>query len=278
MRPARSAGPARFTVALALALLPGLGGCHGSGGRARGHRDLLVSAAMSLHDVLPKVARAFEAGHPGTRVSLNFAGSGTLARQIEAGAPVDLFVSADLATVDGLGPRVVARRQVLTTGLVVVVPAGAKAPPRGAAELAKLSRLALGNDTVPAGRYARAWLKRAGVWDAVKGRVVPGDNVRAVLAAVASGAVPAGIVYATDAKVEPRVTVAFPVPAAQAPQVTYEAAVIRGARHPGAARRLMAFLTGKAARAAFTAAGFTVLGAPAGGHATAGGRATGAGP
>lgn len=255
---ARAPRPFAATAGLVAAVI--LAGALAAGCHGHRRRRILVSAAMSLHDVLPKVARAFEAAHPKVRADLNFAGSGTLAQQIEHGAPVDLFISADTKTVTELGKRAVATRTVLTTGLVVVVPKGAKDPPKDATALAKVSRLAIGNDTVPAGRYAKAWLKRARIWQQVKGRLVPGDQVRAVLAAVASGAVPAGIVYATDAKVEPRVEVAFPVPADQAPKVRYEAAVIQGARDPADARAFMAFLTAPPARRAFEGAGFTVLG------------------
>lgn len=236
----------------ALVVLAAAPGC-------RAEPAVTVSAAMSLADVMPRIDAAFTAGG-GAKVDLNLAGSGTLVRQIAAGAPVDVLVSANEAQVDRIADRVALRRDLLSNHLVVVVPEGAAHPPRTPADLAGVRRLAIGAESVPAGTYARAFLEKAGLLKALKDRLVPGDHVRAVLAAVASGQVQAGIVYATDAKVEPRVEVAFRVPDALVPPVRYPAVVLKDAPHPAAARAFLDFLsTSPEARRAFEAAGFEVL-------------------
>lgn len=237
--------------------------------RAADARDgeLAVLAAASLTEAMADVAAAWRArGEPGLRLQLG--GSNELARQIAAGAPGDLFVSADAAKMDGLERSGLlvpgTRRDLLGNRLVVIVPADA--PPLAAPEALAgplVTRLALAQpDAVPAGIYARAWLERRGLWARVRARVVASENVRGALAAVASGNAEAGIVYATDAAVSTRVRVAFEVPAGEAPPVVYPVAVLAGSERPAAARRLLEFLSGPEARALFERRGFTVPPAP----------------
>jgi molybdate transport system substrate-binding protein len=223
---------------------------------------LLVFAAASLADALAEIARAFESAR-GTRVDLALGGSNDLARQIRAGAPADVFVSADRARVDELLAaglvRAADRLDLLSNRLAVVVPARSSATVAAAADLARFDRIALAQpEAVPAGVYARGWLERAGVWETVRGRVVPTVDVRAAATAVTSGAADAGVVYRTDARAFPGLRVAYEVPAAAAPRIVYPACRLAGSRHPLAPAFLDA-LRAPAARAVFERHGFEVL-------------------
>lgn len=224
--------------------------------------DLLVFAAASLTDAMTELGTAWAAQSP-TTVAFSFGASNDLARQIRAGAPADVFFSADVEQMAGLerdglvDPA--ARRDLLSNLLVVIVPADSTATITGVAALADVERLSLANpDGVPAGRYARAWLQSQGVWDRVAPHVVPAADVRAALAAVASGNVDAGIVYATDAAISPKVRVAFEVPRAQGPQIVYALAPLQASKHPEAAA-FATFLAGPTATAVYERLGFLVL-------------------
>ena len=152
--------------------------------------ELQVFAAASLTDSLTEIGRAYER-ETGAKVVFNFAGSNVLARQIESGAPADLFLSADERTMNRV--KVIERASVLSNRLVLV---GAHSPRD---LLGK--KVALGDPaSVPAGIYARDYLTRIGLWDQIEPHVIPTENVRAALAAVKSGNADAAIVYATDAK------------------------------------------------------------------------------
>ena len=223
-----------------------------------------VSGAVSLTEPLERVAEGFERD-TGTAVELNLAGSTTLATQILAGAPVDVFISADERQMERVsaealveaGTRVV----LLSNRLAVVVPAGAAAAPRDAAGLRDpvFRRIAIGHPAgVPAGVYARSYLASLGLWDALAPRVVPTRSVRAALAVVEAGDADAGIVYRTDALSSHEVAVAFEVPEDEGPAIAYPAAVLVDARNPAGAARFLAYLQGPAAREAFRQAGFIV--------------------
>lgn len=232
--------------------------------RAASPEGLTVLAAASLTDVLPKVATAWKASGGGD-VAFSFDASSRLAKQVEAGVPADAFFSADREWMDYLEQRGLltpgTRGDLLGNALVLVVPSGAAWVPKSAADLASpsLEHLALAGENVPAGRYARAALQSQGAWDAVKDRVVSGDNVRTTLAWVAKGEAEAGTVYTTDARVEPRVKVAFTFPETSHPPIVYPAAALKSSAHPKAAAAFLTFCRGKEARALFEAAGFTVL-------------------
>src|SRR5687767_2832936 len=227
--------------------------------------EVLVSAASSLTEVMQRIAAAYQA-RTGTRVVLNLGASNTLARQIAAGAPVDLFISADEAQMDAVRSDIVAatRIDLLTNQLAVAVPADRPRPVRSARDLADpvFKRIAIGDPAaVPAGVYARHYLERAGVWAQVERKMIPAGSVRLALAAVENGAADAAIVYRTDVASARGARLAFVVPAADAPRIVYPAAVLRSAPQADAAKRLLTFLRGPHAATIFRAAGFIPLSA-----------------
>ncbi len=226
--------------------------------------DLVVFAAASLTDSLKATANDFEK-RSGDRVIFNFAASSTLARQIEAGAPADIFFSADEARMDGLEKqgRLVdgSRRTLLSNSLVIVVASERGAAVRKPADLAsgEVKRLALAEPrTVPAGIYAKEYLQRQNLWTAVAGKVVPTENVRAALAAVEAGNVEAGIVYKTDAAISKKVKVVFEVPAGDAPAIRYPVAALKDSKQLDAARRFLKHLASDEAGRVFERFGFIV--------------------
>ncbi len=224
--------------------------------------EVVVFAAASLADALGEIGRDFEA-RSGLRVVLSFGGSNDLARQIRAGAPADVFVSASAERMDEVERaglvRAADRVDLLSNRLVVVVPAAALARPATPEDLVGVRRLALGDpQAVPAGIYARQWLEKRGLWERVRDRVVPTLDVRAALAAVESGNADAGIVYRTDAAISRRVRVALEVPAGEAPRIVYPAALLAGARGP-AARAFYEHLQTRTAREVFERLGFEFL-------------------
>lgn len=222
--------------------------------------EVLVSAAASLADVMERVARAYEA-RTGVRVVVNIGASNTLARQISAGAPADLFISADESQMDAVRREIVAgtRVNVLSNQLAIAVPADRPRRLASARELAQpgFKRIAIGDPAaVPAGVYAKAYLQKLGIWEAVSARVVPAASVRAALAAVENGAADAAIVYRTDLSSTRRALLALAIPAADGPRIVYPAALIRSGRNRDAAARLLAWLQGAEASGIFEAAGF----------------------
>ena len=225
--------------------------------------ELHVFAAASLTDALKEIAPQFEK-MTRNKLVLNLGASSTLARQIQEGAPADLFLSADEEKMDALEEQRLllpfTRRSVLSNTLVVVVPSDSRLKISGPGDLAGLRALALAEpQTVPAGIYAKEYLKSKGIWSKVIDRVVPTENVRAALAAVESGNVDAGIVYRTDAGISKKVKVAYEVPQAEAPKISYPFAVLAGSRHQAAARQLLTFLSSPAGRAVFRKHGFLIL-------------------
>ena len=200
----------------------------------------LVLAAASLQGALDEAAdRWAAAGHP--RPVLSYAGTPAIARQIEAGAPADLFVSADAEWMEELAARGLIRadsRAVMATNaLVLVAGPGITAPASNdlGAVLNGNERVAIADpDSVPAGRYAKASLNALGLWGAVEPRLIPTENVRAALALVERGAVPLGIVYATDARASARVRVVSRIPARTHPPIVYPLALMTASRNADA--------------------------------------------
>lgn len=227
-------------------------------------RSITVFAAASMTDVLQEVGHAWTT-RSGIPVRFSFAGSSTLARQIEAGAPADAFVSADEEWMDYLAQRKLialpSRRDVAGNSLVLVAPADRAKPLRLEAAslqeaLGRRGRIATGDpDTVPAGRYARAALRALGLWDDMKGRLVPADSVRSALNFVARGEAALGIVYATDARGVKEVREVATFPASSHTAITYPAAAMP--RADAAALDFLDFLRGEQARALFHRYGFT---------------------
>jgi molybdate transport system substrate-binding protein len=226
----------------------------------------LVYAAASLTEVLQQVGADY-ARERGGKVRFSFGSTATLARQIEAGARADVFVAADQDWMDYLDRRGLVQRagrvDLLGNRLVLVAPADSRlvlAIGRGMpirAALGAAGRLSLADPaSVPAGRYAKAALTSLGVWEQVEGRLVAAENVRMALLFVARGEAPLGVVYATDARAEPRVRVVGAFPANSHPPIVYPAALTTGAR--AAATPFLQYLSGAAAQRRFAAAGFSI--------------------
>lgn len=226
---------------------------------------VLVFAAASLTNVLDDLSRAFTAQtHAPVKSSL--AASSVLAKQIEAGAPADVFFAADLEWVDYLQQRNLlkpgTRHDVVGNSLVLIAPADStvslKIRPGVDFTLAvgPQARLATGDpDSVPVGKYAKAALQKLGVWDAISPRIVRTENVRAALAFVARGEAPLGIVYKTDALAEKKVRIVAEFPASTHPPITYPIALTR--RGGVAAERFEQFVLSSAAAEVFSKYGFT---------------------
>jgi len=224
--------------------------------------DVTIFAAASLSDALREIAATYEKT-TGDTVRLNLGASSILARQIEEGAPADLFFSADEAKMDDLSQAGLidpaTRRSLLSNSLVIVVAADSNLKLSSAQDLAKAAvrRLALAEpETVPAGIYARVYLQKQGLWESVRGKTVPTENVRAVLATVESGNVDAGIVYKTDALISKKVRIACEVPPDDGPRISYPVAVVRGGGNPAGAARFLAWLNSPAGKSVFAKYGF----------------------
>lgn len=165
--------------------------------------EMTVSAAASLTDAFNELKSVFEKSHPDLKVNANYAASNPLLRQIVAGAPVDVFVSADQETMDSaVEAKVVdpdTRKDFARNELVLIVPKGGKKPAT-LEDLLQLEKIAVGNpDSVPAGRYTKAALEKAGLWDKLQSRFIQSASVRQALEYVTRGEVDAGFVYRTDA-------------------------------------------------------------------------------
>lgn len=249
--------------ALGIGLAVGLVAACGAD-RAEAAPELVVSGAVSLRDVLAELRRTFEGRHPGLLVRLNLGASGTLEKQIEAGAPVDVFLSAGTRQMAALaaGGLIRTDTQVVfaTNALVVVEPAGSRQAYRTPADLAgpELRWLAIGNpSTVPAGQYAEESLRRLGLWEQLRSRIVFAENVRQALEYVARGDADAGIVYRSDATLGSRpIRVAFDLPFESHRRILYPGAVLRDARSPGLGRKFLDLLVSPAGQEALVRHGF----------------------
>jgi molybdate transport system substrate-binding protein len=231
---------------------------------------VLVFAAASLKNALDAIGddrRRETAKH----VTISYAASSTLAKQIENGAPADLFISADRDWMDYLEERKLidpqSRVDLLGNRLVLIAPADSAvqvtiAPRFPLAALLGDGRLAMADpQAVPAGRYGKAALVALGVWPAVAGRIAAAENVRAALLLVARKEAPLGIVYQTDAAAEPGVKIVATFPPDTHPPITYPMALTAASTNPDSPS-LAAYLRGPAARARFEAQGFAVLDHP----------------
>jgi molybdate transport system substrate-binding protein len=238
-------------------------------GAAQQSDSITVSAAISLKDALDELGPIFQIqqhrqnGGSGTAVTYNYGGSGTLARQIEQGAPVDVFFSAAEKQMDELAAQglIVAdtRHDVVGNALVLIAPAQA-ATPHSFQDLTNpaVKALALGEtSTVPAGMYARQTLEHLGLFAALEKKVVYAKDVRAVLTYVETGNADAGLVYQTDANTSTKVRVVAVAPADSHDPILYPAAVLRNSKNKPAAHAFLEFLQGPDARAVFQKYGFT---------------------
>lgn len=224
-----------------------------------------VFAAASLKNALDEVGAAY--ARTGGEARFSYAASSAIARQIEQGAPADVYVSADSDWMTYLAERklivAASRRDLLTNRLALIAPADSKATIRigRGMPLAKAlgpGRLAVAGPDVPAGKYAKASLSALGVWDSVSGKLAQAENVRTALQYVARGETPFGIVYDTDAKVEPKVRIVGLFPDATHPKIVYPAAVVAASNNPDAAK-FLAYMGSPPAAAIFRKYGFTVL-------------------
>jgi len=227
--------------------------------------EINVYAAASLSDVLQEIGTNYEQAS-GDKLVFNFGGSSFLARQIVEGAPADIFFSADEAKMDGLQKQGLilseTRKSRLSNQLVIVTAIDGAPAIQSAADLAgpAVKRIALADPkAVPAGIYAKEYLQKLKLWQDVEPKVVPTENVRAALAAVESGNVEAGIVYKTDAAISRKVKIAYAVPVADGPKISYPMAIVKGARQPQAAAQFLKYLDSDAAGKVFEANGFIVL-------------------
>lgn len=226
-----------------------------------------VFAAASLKGALDDAARRFDA-ETGNRTTISYGASSALARQIEHGAPADIFVSADAEWMDYLAERrlirTASRVNLLSNRLVLISPAASAIRIRiehgfPLAGTLGRDRLAMADpDHVPAGKYGRAALESLGVWASVSGKIARSENVRAALALVARGEAPLGIVYRSDALAERKVRIVAEFPVSSHPRIVYPAA-LTVASQSAAAPGLLAFLRASAARAIWLKHGFTVL-------------------
>jgi molybdate transport system substrate-binding protein len=226
--------------------------------------NVTISAAVSLKDALTEIAAGYEK-LSGDKLVFNFGGSNVLARQIEEGAPVDLFFSADESQMDAVAQKGLlaqgTRRDVLSNALVIVLPADSSLAVKNAQDLADdtVKKIALADPkAVPAGVYAKEYLEKLGLWKTIEPKVVSTENVRAALAAVESDNVEAGIVYQTDAGISKKVKVVFVVPAGDGPAIHYPAALLKGAAQPDAAKKFLDYLGGPEAARVFEKYGFVV--------------------
>ena len=223
-----------------------------------------VFAAASLTESLKEIAASYEK-QAGDKVTFNFGASSFLARQIEEGAPADIFFSADEAKMDGLEKKGLilkeSRISRLSNSLVIVVTSDSTLQIQSASDLAgsKVKRLALADPkTVPAGIYAKEYLEKTKLWPAVQPKVIPTDNVRAALAAVESGNVEAGMVYKTDAAISKKVRVALEIPVKDGPAISYPMALVKESKQLDAAARFLKHLGSDEAGRVFQKFGFIV--------------------
>ncbi len=228
-----------------------------------GAADLVVSAAASLAAALNEAKPVFESMHPDIRVYYNFAASGTLARQIEVGAPADVFISASSQAMDQLQEhhRIIdgSRINLLSNEMVLIAPRGSdEVRFKGFEDLSKAARIAVGDPGfVPAGQYAIQILVHLGLLEKLRPKLVYGQDVRQVLEYVARKEVDAGIVFATDATLLPdKVERIAQAPSGSHKPILYPGAILAGSRNPEQARIFMVFLSSVQGRMLFKNHGF----------------------
>ena len=211
--------------------------------------EVRVFAAASLTESLEEIARVYER-ETREHVVFNFGASSLLARQIDAGAPADLLLSAD----DVVRTTRIRERVAFLSNALVIVTRDARI--RGPRDLVGKSLALAEPNTVPAGIYARTYLQKVKLWDRIAPNVIPTENVRGALAAVVAGNVDAAIVYRTDARIAKGLRVAYEVPRSDGPRIAYLFAMVEGAQPR--ARRFFAYLQSRRAKDVFAKHGFDV--------------------
>lgn len=220
--------------------------------------DLTVGAAISMGDALEEIAEVF----PGKKPRLTLSGTNVIARQIEAGAPIDIFISADALAIAALEKKKLitssSTRTIATNKLVVVIPKANKASLKSAADLLSLKRIAIADPTsVPAGIYAKKWLSTENLWLQIQPKTIPLQNVRAALIAAETANADAAIVYRSDAASSDRVKIAFTAPSEKTGAIEYPAAIVSASKNHEEAARFIEFLTSETARAILQKHGFS---------------------
>ncbi len=224
--------------------------------------DVIVSAAASLSNSFSEIGKLYEAKHPGDKIIANFAASDVLLKQIEQGAPVDVFASADEQTMDraaqskAIDPST--RKDFAANTLVLIVGANARSPSKlDDISASDVAHIAIGNpDSVPAGRYAKQALIAANLWDKVQPQIVPAQNVRQALDYVARGEAQVGFVYATDAETQKdKVHIALTL--ATSTPVRYPIALAAKSHHADAAKAFIDFVTSAEGQAVLKKYGFS---------------------
>jgi molybdate transport system substrate-binding protein len=231
-----------FSLPLLIGLASSMNACR----PAPNSREIIVSAAISLKNAFEELGSLYEK-QTGVRVRFNLGASGLLQRQIETGAPVDVFASAGERQMDELqaGGLILAetRRNFARNALVLIIPEGAQLPIRSCADLARpeVTRVAIGNPkTVPGGQYAREALINLKLWDRIQSRLVLAENVRQVLDYVSRGEVEAGIAYASDvAATHGKTIIAADIPKDSHSPILYPVAILKQTRDRGNARRFV---------------------------------------
>jgi molybdate transport system substrate-binding protein len=227
--------------------------------------EITVFAAASLTDALKEIGGNYEK-QSGDKAVFNFGASSLLERQIEEGAPADVFFSADEPKMDALEKKDLILKETrtsrLSNSLVIVTSADSDLKITSPADLtsSKIRRLALADPkAVPAGVYSKAFLEKEKIWTQIEPKVVPVDNVRAALSAVESGNIEVGMVFKTDASLSKKIKVAYEIPSAAGPKISYPVAVTKNARQVESAKKFVEYLGSNDAANIFTKYGFIVL-------------------
>ncbi|WP_070121189.1 molybdate ABC transporter substrate-binding protein [Bacillus marinisedimentorum] len=255
-----------FLMTLAVIALILANGCSSTSeqGQQTEHVELTISAAASLNDALQEIKNSFEKSNENISILYNFGGSGTLQKQIEQGAPADLFISASASKFDKLDEKGLIDQKyssvMVSNRLVLITPQGAGLEVQTLEDLTakEISHLAIGiPESVPAGNYAREALEHAGLWGQLKDKLVLGKDVRQVLSYVETGNAEAGFVYESDASISNKVEKVLTVNEAHHSEIKYPAGVLKHAEHPDQARRFFDYLSSDEAAEIFTKYGFT---------------------
>jgi molybdate transport system substrate-binding protein len=227
--------------------------------------ELNVFAAASLTDALKEIGVHYEK-QSADKIAFDFGASSMLERQIEEGAPADVFFSADEAKMDALAAKDLivreTRKSLLSNTLVIVMSTGSNLKITAPADLAGngIRRIALADPkAVPAGIYSKEFLERQKLWPQVEPKVVAVDNVRAALAAVESGNIEVGMVFKTDAAISKNVKIAYEVPTDAGPKISYPVAVMKNAKQVESAKKFVEYLRTDDAAKTFIKYGFIVL-------------------
>ncbi|MDD4170366.1 MAG: molybdate ABC transporter substrate-binding protein [Desulfotomaculaceae bacterium] len=246
---------------LALFVMVSIAGC---GGTKEPATELNISAAASLQDAAGELKTLYETKNAGVTLILNTASSGTLQKQIEEGAPADLFISAGKSQMDALSQKGLiieeSRKDLLGNELVLIAGKDSNLAKFEDLADASVGQIGIGTpETVPAGKYAKETLTNLNLWEQLEPKMVPGKDVRQVLTYVESGNVDAGLVYRTDAAVSSNVKIIAAAPAGSSAPIVYPMAVIKDTKHQSEAEDFAAFLTTDEAVKVFEKYGFKVL-------------------